>query len=348
MKRRCPPRRRSGFTLVELLVVIAIIGVLVALLLPAVQSAREAARRTQCLNNVKNLSLGALNYESARKELPFGRKFDIWDAYTWTQAILPNIEQQNIAQLYWTLGDPKYRNNSEDDHTFGPHGADERRRQARHTQIPAFYCPSDNTPQPNEMNLPEGRWGFWRGTYRGCVGAGDMYGNRAGTLVEDGNIPAGSWKGAMGVRQIAPPALLPGVKLKEISDGTSQTLFVSEGLVPTIPDWAGAIGETIYGNMGGALFSAYTTPNSSLKDKVWGWCPQTRGDTEYPQNICEEKSPAGSRGSAQAFSAARSVHPGGVAVSMVDGSTRFVNDNVELAVWRAVATAANDEADSLP
>src|SRR4051812_2640418 len=68
-------RKRRGFTLVELLVVIAIIGILVALLLPAIQAAREAARRSQCQNNLKNVSLAVLNYESARKTLPMGTKF---------------------------------------------------------------------------------------------------------------------------------------------------------------------------------------------------------------------------------------------------------------------------------
>ena len=343
MKRRRPPRRHPGFTLVELLVVIAIIGVLVALLLPAVQAAREAARRTSCLNNLKNLSLGALNHESSKNTLPYGRKFDIWDAYTWTQTILPNIEQQAIGQLYWTLGEDTYRNNSSTDQNFGPHGDDQRRRQARHTPISLYYCPSDNTPQPNE--LYDNNWGFLRGTYRGCAGAGDLYGNRINTAV-DGNIPAGSWKGAMGVPQIgvAPPRRAPGVKLKEISDGTSQTLLFSEGLVPTIPDWGGALGETIYGNMGGAIFSAYTTPNSSTPDLIWGDCPGTKGDTEYPAP-CSSK---GFSGAVGAFAAARSMHAGGVNLSMVDGSNRFVSDGIDVAVWRAVATAGNSETESLP
>ena len=346
MKRLSPPRRFAGFTLVELLVVIAIIGVLVALLLPAVQAAREAARRTSCLNNLKNLSLGALNYESSKSTLPYGRKYDIWDAYTWTQAILPNIEQQAIAQLYWTLNESSYRNNSEDDHNIGPHGNDARRRQARQSPVPLFYCPSDNTPQQNEFNEPTGRWGFLRGTYRGCVGAGDMYGN--GILPAEG-IRDAQWKGALGVPKIGvePAVLAKGVRLKEISDGTSMTMLFSEGLVPTIPDWGGALGETIYGNMGGALFSAYITPNSTSPDKVWGWCPALRGDTEYTAP-CEQKDPNGSRGSVGAFAAARSVHPGGVNVSMVDGSIRFVNDGIDLAAWRAAATAGFAETEALP
>jgi prepilin-type processing-associated H-X9-DG protein len=198
------------------------------------------------------------------------------------------------------------------------------------------------------MNLPEGRWGFWRGTYRGCVGAGDMYGNLINTAL-DGNIPAGSWKGAMGVPRIGvtPAVRAAGVKLKEISDGTSQTMMFSEGLVPTIPDWAGALGETIYGNMGGALYSAYLTPNSTDGDLVWGWCPALRGDTEYTAP-CKQKDAGGSRGSDGAHAAARSVHPGGVNVSMVDGSIRFVSDGVDVIPWRAAATAGNAETDALP
>jgi prepilin-type N-terminal cleavage/methylation domain-containing protein/prepilin-type processing-associated H-X9-DG protein len=328
--------RERGFTLVELLVVIAIIGILVALLLPAIQAAREAARRSSCLNNIKNISLGALNYESSKKELPYGRKFDWWDTYTWTQVILPYIEHQEVYDLYWTLPDETY--STAQPGSNGPIGNDARLRQARHTQIPVYYCPSDKAPQPNEMNTPA--FGFWRGNYRGCVGASDMYGNRIKT--QDGTFPSGSWAGAFAVKSTAgmnPVPLYRPIKIKDITDGTSSTVAFSEGIVPLVPGWGGALGETIYGNMGGSLFSTYTTPNSSLPDEPTGPCPRDVQDFEYPAP-CVSKSlnPWGGPAGAGAFATARSAHPGGVNVSMVDGSISFVSNDIDTDAWRAAGT----------
>ena len=346
--RRASPR---GFTLVELLVVIAIIGILVALLLPAVQAAREAARRSTCVNNIKNLSLACLNYESSKKELPYGRKFDYWDAYTWTQLILPYIEEQAVYDLYWTLPDPVYSNHRQAGgslaaSSYGPLADDPRMRQARHTQIPPFYCPSGRAPAANEMDTPG--YGFWRGNYFGCVGAGDMYGNRI--QFSDGPPPPpitkGQWKGAFAVKlhdpAPNPPPLYTPVRIKDFTDGTSNTLLISESLVPTVPHWGGAIGETIYGNMGGALFSAYTTPNSSIEDRPNGPCPRDQQDYEYPAPCLSNGSTSGPSG-ARAYAAARSHHPGGVNVSLADASIRFVVDDVATNVWRAAGTRAWDE-----
>jgi prepilin-type N-terminal cleavage/methylation domain-containing protein/prepilin-type processing-associated H-X9-DG protein len=335
-------RWAGAFTLVELLVVIAIIGILVALLLPAVQAARESARRSTCINNIKNLSLACLTYESAKKELPYGRKFDVWDAYTWTELVLPNVEQQAVYDLYWTLPDPKYSYKRPAPSSYGPLADDPRMRQARHTQIPVFYCPSSKAPAANELDWPA--YGFWRGNYFGCVGAGDMYGNRI--LFSDGNITKGEWKGAFAVKPFpgtGDPPLYTPVRLKDFTDGTSNTLFISESMVPTVTGWGGAIGETIYGNMGGAIFSAYRTPNSSIEDQPNGPCPQTQGDTEYLAP-CKAIGGtgfglSGSRGNV----APRSHHPGGVNVSMADGSIRFVVDDIAENVWRAAGTRAWDE-----
>jgi prepilin-type N-terminal cleavage/methylation domain-containing protein/prepilin-type processing-associated H-X9-DG protein len=341
-----------AFTLVELLVVIAIIGILVALLLPAVQAAREAARRSTCVNNIKNLSLACLEYESTRRELPYGRKFDVWDAYTWTQLVLPYIEQQDVYDFYWTLPDPVYSNPRENGNnlapgSYGPLADDVKMRAARHTQIPVFYCPSSPAPAANELEWPG--YGFWRGTYFGCVGAGDMYGNRI--RITDGPPPPpitkGQWKGAFAVKPnlpaANPPPLYTPVLLKDITDGTSNTLFISESLVPTVPGWGGAIGETIYGNMGGALFSAYTTPNSSIEDRPNGPCPLTQGDTEYPAPCISNGGTGGASG-AQGYAAARSYHPGGVNASFADASIRFVIDDIADSVWKAAGTRAWNDA----
>jgi prepilin-type processing-associated H-X9-DG protein len=145
----------------------------------------------------------------------------------------------------------------------------------------------------------------------------------------------------------SPPPLNPGVRLMEISDGTSRTILFSEGIVPVTPGWGGAMGETIYGNMGGALFSNYTTPNSTTEDLIYGDCPPADAGYLAP---CKVKSPAGqdSQSGPGAYAAARGVHPGGVNTSMVDGSIKFVTDGIDLAAWRAVATISNDETLDLP
>src|SRR4051794_17052246 len=91
-------RKHRGFTLVELLVVIAIIGILVAMLLPAIQAARESARRAQCVNNLKQLGVAFQNYHDTYKKLPIGAYSCCWG--TWQMAILPFIEEQQLADMY--------------------------------------------------------------------------------------------------------------------------------------------------------------------------------------------------------------------------------------------------------
>lgn len=333
-----------GFTLVELLVVIAIIGVLVALLLPAVQAAREAARRMRCTNNIKQLTLACHNFEDTYKTLPYGRKYDIWDTYTWTQLTLPYIEQKAIHENYWTLNQMPY--STAYPGPIGPIGDDPRLRLARHSVVPTWNCPSDLGIKRNEFSTAA--YGFIRGNYRGCVGSGDLYGN-APAAASGTNWGLGAFSAKSG-QSIDVGAAVPtmGCKLAEITDGTANTLLISEGISNAVePGWGGPIGEMIYGNIGGALFNATLPPNSTVADQVIGPCPQSAGDTRY-------KAPCNSVGgsawytpsAATAHAAARSFHPVGAVVSFADGSTRFVSNSVDLNVWRAAGT--RDGGESLP
>ena len=335
---------RDAFTLIELLVVVAVIGVLIALLLPAVQKVREAANRTRCANNFRQLAIACHAYHDAAGTLPFGRKYDIWDTYTWTQLVLPYVEQNALFQLYWTLPETGYATQYPGPN--GPIGNDLRLREAREATIPVFLCPSDPGPRENELNTLE--YGFIRGNYRGCVGTGDMYGRSV-------DATAGPWGlGMFGV--VAGQSVdagagvhTHGVRLEQATDGTSETLLLSEGLVATVAGWGGPLGEVIYGNMGGALFSATLTPNASAPDRVIGPCPQDQGDATYREpcltlggNAWWTPSAAG------AHAAARSRHAQGVNAALADGSVRFFANTTDQGVWRALGTRAGGEVVTLP
>ncbi|MEK6235453.1 MAG: DUF1559 domain-containing protein, partial [Planctomycetales bacterium] len=334
---------RMGFTLIELLVVIAIIAILMALLLPAVQMVREAAARIQCANNLRQLSLGCLNHETAHRKLPFARKYDKWDSYTWTQLVLPYIERGDVHDNYWNLYDRGYKTSYPG--PLGPIGNDARLREARHTIIPVFFCPSDFSPQGNELHTSQ--YGFIRGNYRGSVGSGDMYGDS----IDSSNGPWGI--GVFAVRK--GQSFDKNAKVKTLwttrgamSDGSSNTIMLSAGLVPTVSGWGGALGETVYGNMGGSLFSAALTPNSSAPDRVYGPCPQQLKDSLYRAPCVRHANsqwwqPCGEK----SYAAARSNHTSGVNVVMADGSTHFVSNSVDLTVWRGVATAQGNESANL-
>lgn len=154
--------RRPGFTLIELLVVIAIIGVLVALLLPAVQQAREAARRVQCRNNLKQIGLALHNYHDTHRVFPFGylKKDDPIEGnsagFGWLAMTLPQLELAPLYQQFnWNVP------------LFDPVNAGPRMRQPR-----VFLCPSDSISENNAVEMDTDR--FAMGCYVACFGPGDM------------------------------------------------------------------------------------------------------------------------------------------------------------------------------
>jgi prepilin-type N-terminal cleavage/methylation domain-containing protein len=216
---------RLGFTLVELLVVIAIIGVLVALLLPAVQAAREAARRAQCQNHLKQLGLGVHNFDDINRSLPHTR-YD--NRYTWAVEIMPFIEQQTTFAT-WDLTKSYYAQTN----------------QARQATIPIYFCPSrrssklgrngsisvpDNDIQDNTSNAPvPGALA----DYAACVGSTgrDYWWDGPGSSGGDNTLLKcrGAFRMMNNWATNTPqPTTVPGKRMAEITDGTSNTIWIGE------------------------------------------------------------------------------------------------------------------------
>lgn len=313
-------RRSRGFTLIELLVVIAIIAILIALLLPAVQQAREAARRTQCKNNLKQLGLAIHNYHDTFNVFPyaFGSNQEAWSAL-----ILPQIEQSN---LYNTL---VFQNSGLTSWATYNHP----NRDACGVVIQAFVCPSmARPPQLTNSGIPNRALASYRVVAGAKVASDDMSTRPAGfntaefTALERTPLD-GVMFGASSTR------------MRDITDGTSNTLLVGESYTDPefVKDGQGMDYWSIFG------------PQMINGNNGRPWTPTYwASSTEHSEFAGSAVVPINSRlnpamhGVLMEMSFG-SYHVGGAHFAMGDGSARFISENVDLGMYQALATRAGGE-----
>jgi prepilin-type N-terminal cleavage/methylation domain-containing protein len=305
----CKHSRRTGFTLVELLVVIAIIGVLVALLLPAVQAAREAARRAQCLNHHKQLGIALHNYHDTLKILPPAIQF--WngdDSRTsdnmranWVILLLPFMEQQPLYDKFRfdvTISDPINRD-------------------ARGAVIKTMLCPSDGWNRKKFKGLTATEGDNWqRGNYAASAHSDFSYENGWDNPFR---------RGVMGLNV--------GCRFGEITDGLSNVLMIGEirsGLTDQDRRGTWAMGTA----GASALFKHGCGGDANGPNAPWDSSDDIEGCDILTSGLpglemmrkqkmtCWEPCP-----SMQA--APRGLHPGGVTICLADGSVHFLSDNVQ-------------------
>jgi prepilin-type N-terminal cleavage/methylation domain-containing protein/prepilin-type processing-associated H-X9-DG protein len=315
-------RRAAAFTLVELLVVIAIVGVLVALLLPAVQAAREASRRSSCVNNLKQLGVALQNFHSAQRRFPPGRGGPAPMVFSAQAYLLPYVEEGSLegqidfmsAPTNLVIAGISYSGNAN--------------KAAAEQVVRVLMCPTD---------VAEGR-------VAGSNFGGTNYVANAGS----GTLNFGSLTNADGVFYIRSK-----IDFRKLTDGSTYTVAFSErqlgngqpqpaasrennqlviwevnsampfGPTPCEAAVSGSwyiqrSAKWILGNYGNTVYNHYYAPNSQQWDCM-----------NLPQQM--------------ALMTARSSHTGGVNVSFCDGSVRFVDQDVRLEVWRAAATRAGSE-----
>ena len=330
-------RRLSGFTLVELLVVIAIIAILIALLLPAVQSAREAARRTQCTNHLKQLGISLLNFENQSNKFPIGNMgwfmpdgsgpTQKWMGHTAFVQLLPFLEQ--VA-----LGDNL-------DLTDGLRWGEGSNAALHDKNVPVYSCPSDDTAG-RKLHFFWGSHYFARSNYVMCFGS-DTF------SPDPRQVQDGACRNKNTCDHDTDGAFREGFARKHSSfmDGTAYTVVMSE-LIAGRCDKFDACNEFdlrgcwAEGFMGPSAYTHRLTPNSSAPDD-FGWCPT--GYADHPHHPCV--SPTGPTDSYW-FVAARSWHPGGVNAVYADGHVDFHSDSIDWLLWMALSTIAGGEVTTQP
>jgi len=329
---------RPGFTLIELLVVISIIGVLMALLLPAVQAVREAARRTECLNNIRQLALGIMNYESALKSFPPSRwnpsgstsSFPISPgaghapgtgstvSQSWLTLILPYIEQNNLSDIYDSRKDWCHADNLS----------------AVSTQVNTFICPSspgDGRFDPYHLQgAAAGDYGSINEVKKKAFKVGLGYADAPSSIARDGVLS--KWQKN---------------RIRDIRDGTSNTFMLGE--CAGQPDayirnrlmdadmWANYLDDKVVlasGRYVVADGTGWADPDCGFSINLANKDGNTTGDTNvgpwFPMNAINASEPYG-------------FHRGGAVFASADGSVDFITENIDIQIFINRCTRAGGE-----
>ncbi len=313
--------RRAGFTLIELLVVIAIIGVLIALLLPAVQAAREAARRAQCTNNLKQIGLALHNYEGTHGRLPSARTGSphLWSALA---QILPSLEGGALF------------NAINFSHTSLPSAAQPlglTNTTAVRSIVGTYLCPSDPRQDrldpnfgPNNYVANAGSGLQNGGSFRpedGPEAIDGVFFERSSVRyaeITDGLSNTAAFSETIKGTGLDSVGTAPADRLLQYGIGPSLTPVTDAFCASSITLWSGQRGrEWARGSFIYASFNHYWTPNASAPDCLSG-------------NVIGRM-------------AARSFHPGGVNTLFCDGHVQFVKDTVAVSAWRAIASRGGGE-----
>jgi prepilin-type N-terminal cleavage/methylation domain-containing protein/prepilin-type processing-associated H-X9-DG protein len=325
------PIHRPAFTLVELLVVIAVIGTLIALLLPAVQAAREAARRSQCSNNLRQDVLAVQNYMSAQKVTPPAVDWTLSSTASWSALarLLPYMEQASLKNLI------DFRFNYSDVGNAPQHA------QVSAMKVPMYFCPDEENGEPKvgskQNHFPptyavnQGTWLIWDAATR--TGGNGAF--AVNTKLSDKSFTDG----------LSNTLAISEVKSYQAKLGNANNPADMNTAPPAMPAAAVAYGGTlgttghtewVDGKVHETGFTAVFAPNTQV--------PYSDGTGQYDVDFISKSESATAPSTTFAAVTSRSYHSGNlVNTAMMDGSVRSFTSDVELLVWRALATRAGDE-----